>query len=609
MRLASGLLFLISLSGSAQVLSTGSLTGKYFARQIEFTTDGSNNVTDSRSVIGAITFDGVGNYSFAGVQTIGIISANAYSFAGTYAVTPAGFVTLTNPQNKALNLNARYGAEAVLGATTETGTNVFDFFVAIPAPAVAPNNSSLNSAWTATDFELTGASTAQMRNSFVSLGFDGAGNINSLSASGHAANLNLGRTVFESVTGGTYSVNPDGTGTILFPLSGNFSAVPLLGQQVRTLYLSKTGNVMIAGTPGGHDVFVAVRNTVAAVVPFGGERFWTAGIRVDSAGSSSSYAGSAAIALADGSFLNSRRLHETGSTPLNLTSAATYTLAADGTGTSGPSQIALEQGNVMVGSSTGGALDPTGYEIQVAIPMPPVSGSGVFVNPQGIFNAASNAPAGDAISPGEFIAIFGSGFVGGTTVAPSQPFSLSLGGVTVSIGGLPAAIYFVSPGQIDCIVPYAVTGSTVNIIVTSNGAVSNTVSLTLAGTSPGVFTLDGSGTSDGSITHADGTIVNAASPAKKGETVVMYVAGLGALTTPVKDGAGATSLNNATAPMTVYVAGIAVPAAGILYHGLTTAGLYQINFVVPANLTSTGELPVAILTADAFTDLVNMAVR
>jgi uncharacterized protein (TIGR03437 family) len=604
-------LMFIGFGGSAQVFTTSSLTGKYFARHIQFTTDAGNNVTDSRSIIGTMTFDGAGNYSFNGQQTVGTTSANTYSASGTYTVTSAGFVTLTNPQNKGFNLNARYGVEGVIGSSTEATGNVFDLFIAIPAPAVAPNNSSVTSGWSGTDFELTGASTAQVRNSFLALGFDGAGNIGSLSITGHAANFNSGHTAYQSATGGTYAVNPDGSGTILFPAPAGVSGTGLLvGQQLRTLYLSKTGNVMLAGTPGAHDLFVAVKNSAAAVVPFSGERFWTAGIRVDSTGSSFSYAGSAAIALADGSLLNSRRLHETGSTPLNVTEAFTYTLASDGTGSAGPSQIALEQGNVVVGSSNGGALDPTGYEIQVAIPMPQVSGSGVFINPQGVFNAASNAPAGDAVSPGEFLAIFGSGFVGSTAVAPSEPFPLSLSGVTVAINGLPAPIYFVAPGQIDCIVPYKVTGAMANITVTSNGVVSNMVSVPLAATSPGIFTLDGSGTSDGSITHADGSLVNAANPAKKGETVVMYVSGLGALTTPVNDGAGATSLNNATATMTIYVAGVPVPATGVLYHGLTSlAGLYQINFVVPATLTFTGELPVAILTPDAFTDLVNIAVQ
>ena len=108
--------------------------------------------------------------------------------------------------------------------------------------------------------------------------------------------------------------------------------------------------------------------------------------------------------------------------------------------------------------------------------------------------------------------------------------------MTVSINGTLAPIYFAAPGQIDCIVPYEVTGQTATITVTSNGATSNSVTLILAPTSPGVFSVDGSGTGDGSITHADGSLVNASSPAKKGETVLMYVSGLGNLTTPVATG-------------------------------------------------------------------------
>src|ERR1035438_10424899 len=90
----------------------------------------------------------------------------------------------------------------------------------------------------------------------------------------------------------------------------------------------------------------------------------------------------------------------------------------------------------------------------------------------------------------------------------------------------------------------------------------------------------------------------------------MYVSGLGNLTTPVADGFGASGINNATTPLTVYVAGTPLPATSVTYQGLTVdAGLYQINFVVPLTLTVRGELPVAVLTPDAFTDEVNMAVQ
>jgi uncharacterized protein (TIGR03437 family) len=196
-------------------------------------------------------------------------------------------------------------------------------------------------------------------------------------------------------------------------------------------------------------------------------------------------------------------------------------------------------------------------------------------------------------------------------VASALPFPTSLGGVTVSINGVLAPIYFVSSGQINCIVPYeATTGQTAAIVVTNNGTVSNSVTVALARTSPGVFTVDTSGTGDGAITHANGNLVNASSPATKGETVEMYVSGLGGLTTSVNDGFGASGVDNATTPLKIYVAGVAVPATSISYQGLTAdAGLYQINFTVPATLAVSGELPVAIQTPDAFNDTASMAVQ
>ena len=117
---------------------------------------------------------------------------------------------------------------------------------------------------------------------------------------------------------------------------------------------------------------------------------------------------------------------------------------------------------------------------------------------------------------------------------------------------------------------------------------------------------------DGAIVHGkDGvTLVHAATPAVRGETVVMYLTGLGALTTSVADGYGATSIDNATTALQIYVAGVPVPASGVLYMGLSSLpGLYQINFTVPAALTVSGELPVAIATPQAFHDEVNIAVQ
>ena len=292
-----------------------------------------------------------------------------------------------------------------------------------------------------------------------------------------------------------------------------------------------------------------------------------------------------------------------------MTESNSYTVAADGTGSYGPSKIGIgTAGSLMVKANLNAQLDPTGYEIAFAAASPQPAGPGVFIKPQGVVNAASGAPGVDAISPGEFIAIYGTGLA--TAAASSlPPFPMSLGGVTVEIGGLPAPIYFVSSGQIDCLVPFGVSGTSVNVAVT-NGVASNTVSVPLAKTSPGAFSLDTTGTGDGALLHLDNTLVNSASPAMKGEVVQLYMTGLGALTTPVADGHGATAADSAVTPLAIYVNDVPVPAAGILYSGLSSLpGLYQINFQVPKNLTVSGELPLAILTPDAFHDQVNIAVQ
>jgi len=99
-------------------------------------------------------------------------------------------------------------------------------------------------------------------------------------------------------------------------------------------------------------------------------------------------------------------------------------------------------------------------------------------------------------------------------------------------------------------------------------------------------------------------------PAVKGDTVVVYMTGLGALTTPLADGHGATAADSAVTPLAVYLDGALVPAANILYAGVSSLpGLYQINFKVPTTLIDSGELPLAILTPDAFHDQVNLAVQ
>jgi uncharacterized protein (TIGR03437 family) len=135
---------------------------------------------------------------------------------------------------------------------------------------------------------------------------------------------------------------------------------------------------------------------------------------------------------------------------------------------------------------------------------------------------------------------------------------------------------------------------------------SNTVTVPVAKTSPGIFTVPSAGIGPGAILHAEYTLVNAAKPAKVGETVLIFLTGLGPVTPAVPDGAPPNILTDTAAPINVYFGG--VPSKPT-YKGLSPQypGLYQINVVVPAGVPSGSNISLAIETPDAFHDQVDIA--
>ncbi len=621
----------ISFTGLGQTLSNSTLTGAYFVRHVEFTTDSSNNATDARSILGTMTFDGAGNYSFSGQQVIGTGAAATFTVTGTYFVAPSGVVSLTNPQNSTLSVNARYGTEAVVGSSTNAAGNIFDMFVAIPAPATSATpytNQTLNANYSMVDFELTGASTAQVRVSGMSTPFEGNGNTATFAVLGHAASLSSGATQSSQEFQGTYSVSGNGTGTLAFsPASGtSTSANALLAAGTRNLYVSASGNVLLAGTPGAHDILIGVQNATTDTVSFAG-RYWLGGFQADSTGTSQDYVASASVVTNAGTILETELSHSVPSVspgaPNLFTETVTQNYAAPtnvsfttggSTGgnllTAGAAFLLPGNDGTLVGffpgeDGTGASNQPGTFGIFFAEQIPTLTGTGVFVNPQGIVNSATYAPVGDNISPGELISIYGSGLAAATVTASSLPLPTSLGGVSVSIGGTPAPLDYVSSGLIICVVPYEVTGSSATIVVTNNQTQSNSVLAGVVAATPGVISINDLGYGDGAITHANNTLVNSSSPASVGETVQMYVTGLGALSTPVSDGSGFTGVDDATTQPIVLINGV---LAQVTYWGLTEdAGLYQIDFTVPPGVPN-GEQRVTVAGTNAATGEVTSTV-
>ena len=229
-----------------------------------------------------------------------------------------------------------------------------------------------------------------------------------------------------------------------------------------------------------------------------------------------------------------------------------------------------------------------------------VTGSGGLpaVNSGGVVNAATYSPApNNQLSPGQIFSIFGSNFLpAGHADAGALPLPTQLGAgyVTVTACGRNIPLYSVYPGQINAQLPFECPASgTTQLTVTAGGQASEVQSVTLASGSPGLFTVNASGSGDGVILHGDSLLVSSANPAQSGEEVVIYCTGLGATTPPFATGTAVTGNNQVVNAVAVAIGG---KSAMVAYSGLTVgfAGLYQINVVVPAGLS--GSQPI-VLTA------------
>lgn len=218
------------------------------------------------------------------------------------------------------------------------------------------------------------------------------------------------------------------------------------------------------------------------------------------------------------------------------------------------------------------------------------------VNVGGVVNAASSLPApNNYVSPGAIISIYGTGLsnvtqaVGiGDLVNGALPKSLS--GVHVSIGGLAAPLFFISPLQINAQVPDdlqpGVWGVTVRLI-----NLESSDQVEVRAYSPGLFNV---------ARHADGTLVSHDAPGRPGEYLLFFGTGFGP-TVPSFTAGQLAPLGPTWMASFVQasIGGILLPPSGIYYSGLapTFAGLYQFNLQIPP-AAPPGDLEVRVEVTD-----------
>ena len=214
-----------------------------------------------------------------------------------------------------------------------------------------------------------------------------------------------------------------------------------------------------------------------------------------------------------------------------------------------------------------------------------------------ITNAASFIPG--AIAPGEIVTLFGNGMGPANLVVTAITNGFlgnSTAGTRVLFDGNPAALLYVSGKVVSAIVPYEIAGrDTVNLQVEVQGILSSPLSLRVADSAAGIFTLDATG--QGAILNQDTSVNSLANPAIEGTVISIYATGEGATNPTGVDGKVALDFKNLPKPklpVTVTIGGL---DATVTYAGAAPglpAGVLQVNAKVPIGLSTNARQAVVI---------------
>jgi len=219
----------------------------------------------------------------------------------------------------------------------------------------------------------------------------------------------------------------------------------------------------------------------------------------------------------------------------------------------------------------------------------------------GVSFKVSNAPSitsvvvtstpASTVSQNAWIEIHGANLSSTTTTWSTLPASdfttslpTSLGGVSATVDNKPAAVYFISPAQVNVLTPLDAATGLVPVQLTTAIGTSPAMMVTEAQESPAFLLNDTAG--HVAAEHANGSLLGPPSssvpgyiftPAAPGETVALYATGFGQTNPPI------TNQLTGSGPLptpwpTVLIGGL---PASVTYAKLASPGLYQLNVTVP----------------------------
>jgi len=291
---------------------------------------------------------------------------------------------------------------------------------------------------------------------------------------------------------------------------------------------------------------------------------------------------------------------------INTTTGAATQVGTTSTNTSLTNALLLEYGTYWVATGNGiatinvatGQIDPHSSIFGPGV-SPVALAPDPLTTPAPVITLVANAEGGVAtISPNSWVEIKGSNLAppGDTRIWQTPDFvnnqlPTSLDGVSVTVNGVPAYVYYVSPTQVNILTPPNAISGSVPVQITENGVVSASFMVQAQAESPSFFIFGGGPYI--AATHVDGSYLGPTSlypgfttPAKPGETIVLYANGFGPTSQPIVSGSETQSGTLSPMPL-ITIGGV---AATVTFAGLVAPGEFQFNVVVPPTLSS-GDQP------------------
>jgi uncharacterized protein (TIGR03437 family) len=278
------------------------------------------------------------------------------------------------------------------------------------------------------------------------------------------------------------------------------------------------------------------------------------------------------------------------------------------TGTDGARPLgALVQGNdgKLYGTTCYGGTSAGSDGTIFSLTLPNTAGSAPAISSGGIISAYSFG-AFTAVAPGSWIDIYGNNLAADSRAWTGADFNgntapMSLDGTSVTIGGQPAFIDYISPGQVNAQVPSGIGTGSQPVVVTSPAGASAPLTLTVNAEEPGLLappTFKINGTQYVAALFSDGSTyvlppgASSSVPSRRaspGDVITLYGIGFGAVTPSVAAGQITPGQNTLATPLHIR---FGQTDATVQYDGLApqTVGLYQFNVEVP-NVASSDSVP------------------